>query len=700
MALTPKLRFASNKPRSTSSKPRSALTRPLMLAVALASGAAGNAQASWYWPFANKTQSQAPTLSGEHEVKDLAYGDFLFDYFQQHYFASLTKLMIGEQKQQFKHNNDQAQVLKGALFVSFGMLEQAEQIFDQLLPSSVTRDDANKAWYTLADLHYRNGNAEHAHQILIEKIRDPSPALLPRVKLLDAQVLLQLERKDEAIKQLEGIKDDKEMGMWARYNLAACLASVDRSAEAAKIFRSILIMIPTDKETEALQDRAAFALGMNFFKQKKWDDAQTYLGLVRLDGQVAEPALLASGWIAINKKDKVGALTPWMALAERPASHPAVQEALLNIPYVYEDAGALRDALKAYHDAENTFITERGSIEDAKNIILQKDWIDRISPAPKLSDDPMGDLPAFEFSADASSQYLYQFFASNEFTESYRNYRELQRLNQVLNQWQEQIPTFRDTIASNLERLEKLLPAAQHKVEMAKTFRTNVNARERAISGEVDRILQTEDDFGTPDDAQLKIIERMKTLEQALAKLPTSEYGEEKAKFNLLKGVMAWDLSEKGPERRWQLVKDRAQLNNTLTELETVIQRVEHAREGQIERFRAQAERVKQLNTQLDTLKEASIQALARQRKYMQSIALNIMSEQQSRLDQLRGYSLLSIARLQDHAYSSNRKPVAPLAPAAITPEGVTTEPSIDPASAPRKPRGAKSLMDAIKGWL
>lgn len=689
MTLSKRIRYASIK--------------RLTLAVIVAGGVSANAQAAWTfnfsnWSFENTPDKPAPTLSSEHEVKDLAYGDFLFDYFQQHYFSSLTKLMIGEQRQQLQNNNDQAQVLKGALFVSFGMLQQAEQIFDALLPTTATREDANKTWYTLAELHYRNGNAAHANRILTEKVQRPSEKMAPRVKLLNAMTLLELERPDEAMKQLEDVKDDRDLGIWARYNLAAALASVDRTEEATKIFRSILTMIPTDPETEALQDRAAFAMGMNYFRQKNWVQAQDYLDMVRLDGQVAEPALLASGWVAINNRDKEGALTPWMHLAERSASHPAVQEALLNIPYVYEDAGALRDALDAYRSAENTFIAEKASIEDAKAFVLQKDWIDRISPAPSLSDDPMGDLPSFEFNVDGASPYLYRFFASNEFNQSYRSYRELQRLHQVLNQWQAQMPAFKQMIGANVERLEKLLPAAQSKVAMAEGFRNNVVARQNAISNEIDRILKTEDDYGTPDDEQLKIIDRMKALEQALAKLSDSEYGEEKAKFRLLKGLMAWDLADQGPQRRWQLVKQRAQLENQLVELEAVIGRVKNSREGQIQRFREQAERIKQLDLQLETLKTASIQALAKHRKYMQAIALDIMSEQQSRLDQLRGYSLLSIARLQDHAYSATRKPVAPLAPTAITPEGVSTEPEMLPEKPARS--GPKTMMEAIKGWF
>lgn len=689
MALSTRVRFATIK--------------RLTLAVALAGSMASTTQAASTfdfsnWSFQNKPEKPAPTLSGEHEVRDLAYGDFLFDYFQKNYFSSLTKLMISEKKNQLQNNNEQAKVLKGALFVSFGMLQQAEQIFDELLPTAATRDDANKTWVTLAELHYRHGNYEHAHTILNQKIKQPSETLSPRVKLLDAQILLELERPEEAMKQLEDIQDDKDLGLWARYNLAAALASVDRTKEASAIFRSILFLPPVDAETETLQDRAAFALGMSFFRAKAWDDAQKYLDLVSLDGQVAEPALLASGWVAINRNDKVGALTPWMHLAERSASHPAVQEALLNIPYVYEDAGALRDALTAYRSAENTFIEEKAAIEQAKAFVQQPDWIDRISPAPSLNDDPMGDLPGFEFNVDGASPYLYRFFASNEFNESYRSYRELQRLHQVLSQWQQQMPAFKQMIAANVERLETLLPMAQQKVVMAQTFRDNVVARQNAISGEVDRILKTEDDFGTPDDQQLKVIDRMKALEQALNKLPDSEYGEEKAKFRLLKGLMAWDLADQGPQRRWQLVKQRAQLENELVTLENAIAGLQNARQNQIERFRAQAVRIQQLDQQLEALKEASIQTLARHRKYMQAIALNIMSEQQTRLDQLRGYSLLSIARLQDHAYSSNRKPVAPLAPAGITPEGIEIDSAPAADEVPKKPRGPKTMMEALDG--
>ncbi|CBL46594.1 Hypothetical protein HDN1F_30110 [gamma proteobacterium HdN1] len=632
---------------------------------------------------------------------------------------------MGEQKKQYPNNFAETQMVKGSLLMSYGMIDQAEQLFSSLLSEESAGDQAAYTWYRLAELNYRNGRIAHAHDLLsahvlnniqpseppsslLGKLRadskakaKPRAAYLNQAILLDARILISLQRKEEAAQVLAGIRDDSSMTPWMRYNLATSLASVDRGEEAHRIFRSLLITPLHKDDSQLLSDQVYFAIGMNAFRQSKWASAKDWLDRVQLNGDSTESALLASGWVSLVRKDPQGALTAWMELAERPSSHPAVQEAVLNIPYVYERAGALRDALDAYQKAEVTFIAEKTAIESAKEIVSKHDWVDRITPELTLNDDPMGEMPNFEFTPDNASPWLYPLFASNEFGASIREYREAQRFHQILYQWQQQIPILQTMIKTQIARREKLEKILDGKTTLAKAFTERVRAREQAISNEVDRIVTTADDFGTPDDSQLAVIERMKAIEQVLARLPAGEYGAEKARFNLLKGVLAWNLSEKAPERRWKMIKTRNQLENILLETDQLVVRVNQINQKEIERLNQQATRILQTNEQLEALRNASITMLAKQRKYLQARALKSLSDQQARLDQLRGYCLLAMARLQDRAYSSDADSEKLPPPAGvIMPKGVRE--ALEIAAAPavsREPQGPRSLQEAIELW-
>ena len=68
-----------------------------------------------------------------HEVKAPHYGDALFHFFQDHYFTSVTTLMVSQKFGRVSHHDDEAEVLRGGMLLSYGLTREAGEIFARLI---------------------------------------------------------------------------------------------------------------------------------------------------------------------------------------------------------------------------------------------------------------------------------------------------------------------------------------------------------------------------------------------------------------------------------------------------------------------------------------------------------------------------------------------------------------------------------------
>src|SRR5688572_72007 len=65
-------------------------------------------------------------------VKDPHYGDTLFHFFQDHYFTSITTLMASQHFARVAKHEDEAEVLRGGMLLSYGLHREAGDIFAKL----------------------------------------------------------------------------------------------------------------------------------------------------------------------------------------------------------------------------------------------------------------------------------------------------------------------------------------------------------------------------------------------------------------------------------------------------------------------------------------------------------------------------------------------------------------------------------------
>ena len=658
------------------------LTRALVLAggTLVSTSALPYTQSSFFSdnPIDVDTQKEL-RLDVAHEVKDLAYGEFLYDYFQEKYFSAITKALIADYRNQLDHHDEQVQVLVGSLFVGYGLLNEAERIFNDLLEYTTEPKTREQIWFNLAELYYKRGNSDKSLQLLDNHFKVSSDAIHTQVSLLYALNYLSRGNLQLALEHLRRIKDTENLNAFAFLNLGSVYSLLEQPERAEKYFAKLLRARGTSELVKGIKDRAALALGKHYLETEKYDSAEAAFKRIRLDSAAANTGLLGLGWAAFKSEDPKAALTPWMELLNRSTTDRAVQEAYINIPYVYENLGAMQLALDGYQEASRFYEAEQERLQTIKSSIRESDWVDQLTPAVNFSFDPMDRIPDFKPPQETSSLYLYKMFATHDFNEGYRNYRELQRLMQVLNHWHKQIPIFHEMIRSHVERMETLSPKSQAKVAEGERIYREVSEKLEAITAKLNQAIREDDTTVTANENQLSLLDRINELEEKVSALPdTIEYQAEKDRFRVIKGLLMWDLNSTAIERRWERMKDRVFIENQLLDLERSIARVTSAKDRRLERFEGFKSRIEELQTRLQTIYAECQTALIRQRVFLKGIALEQLDKRQAHITQLQGNALYSIARLQDMAFSHHRNQSMQMMGEPGTPQPAESDPLDD----------------------
>ena len=64
-------------------------------------------------------------------VQDLQYGEVLYYFYQQDYFTSMVRLLKENGQGHMPHHDTEAELLYGGLALSYGLSNQANQIFQE-----------------------------------------------------------------------------------------------------------------------------------------------------------------------------------------------------------------------------------------------------------------------------------------------------------------------------------------------------------------------------------------------------------------------------------------------------------------------------------------------------------------------------------------------------------------------------------------
>ncbi len=623
--------------------------RSVLVAAALAVVAASPAIAR------EKQKEEKPLVGTPQVVKDLHWGDVLFYFYQGDYVQSLTRLGASQDFDRIGNHTVEAELLKGGLYLSLGQHEEAGRIFKALLNDNVPLDVRNRAWFYLAKVWYQRDYLEQAADALAS-IHGALPGELePERHLLHAQVLMYLDRYDEAIAALErwqpvGDRSDA-WSAYARFNIGVALVRKDRLDDAAKLLDEVGQIPASTDELAALRDKANLALGFAWLKANRPADAKTVLQRVRLEGPQSNKALLGVGWADSAEKQFTKALIPWMELRDRNMLDAAVQESYLAIPYAYAQLEANRQAVEQYTLAVNAFGEEAARIDQSIAAIRSGRLLEAIAENDKA--DQAGWFWQLQELPDApETRYLYHLLATNEFQEGLKNYRDLRLMQRNLATWQLSITAFDDMVDNRREAFEQRLPALQHTLDSVDL--DALDARRTELESRLAAIERESDAAGLASSRELEQWDKVQRIEKVLAQADPSDpmVQEMREKVRLLRGRLTWDFSSSYKARLWKARKELRELDVAYKEARRRWVLIERAREEYPARTEAFATRVEALRPRIDGLMARLGATAEAQNQYLASVAVRELESQKERLAAYSLQARFALASIYDRAAS------------------------------------------------
>ncbi len=617
-------------------------------ALALAGVAPAHAQFGWVkslWP-ATRT-AEAPT-----GVQDPHYGDSLFYFYQGRYFSAVTNLMVSQHFARMPKHADEAEVLRGGLFLSYGLHREAGEIFARLIERGAPPAVRDRAWFFLAKIRYQRGLHEQAEEALA-RIENRLPGDLQEDRvLLQAQLAMARGDYGAAVRALDALaasgKPGSETAMYARYNLGVALIKSGQAAKGVALLDEVGRVPTASEEFRSLRDKANVALGFAALQEERADDARRWLERVRLNGMLANKALLGFGWAAANRKDLNAALVPWSELASRDPSDAAVLEAKLAVPYAYAELGAYGRALGLYQDAIGAFEQENARLDESiaairagrllaglieRNPGEEMGWFWNIAELPELP----------------HASHLAPVLAQHDFQEAFKNYRDLLFLARNLEQWEASLDVLRAMLANRRQAFAERLPAVRQREQSI-----DLGPYERSrgeLQAELARVERDADVAALADARERELqarIDRVRAIVERNGAGP--EVGAARERLRRASGALLWQQTQNFADRLWQAKKGMAELERNLAQAHARAAALAQAQRDEPAKLDAFAGRIEALAARVKALKPRVAELALAQGNHVQELAVAELAKQKERLATYMSQARFAVAQIYDRA--------------------------------------------------
>ncbi|MBT8132233.1 MAG: tetratricopeptide repeat protein, partial [Gammaproteobacteria bacterium] len=517
------------------------------------------------WPVAQAADPAKPAT-----VRDLVYGEILFDFYQDRYLEAITRHLVADQRGELDFHAEESDLLSGGMYLAYGQQSQAESIFDRLLQQRASPQVQQQARLQLARSHYLRGAFDNAAGLIAGQQWDDD--VVAEATALAANSLLRAGRHAEAAAIL-GNLDKSPATAFARYNLGVALAGQGQFDAAAAQLASIARMQTTsrrllffnrrntDTVMPALADKARLALGYALIRQGRADEALQTLDAVDLQGPHANASLLGAGWAAAEMQRFDIALNAWQVLQQRDSADPAVQEAWFAVPYALGElsahsqaASAFENSIAAIENEDQAMVAAIAALDTdgLAPLLLGQDKNEPWDAGWHLAQPP--DHPL--------TRYLYMLMADNVFQQHLRDFRDLISLGALLDRKRSDLESYRNSLQARSQKFSERAPlvhAALSGEQLDKLQQRAVTLRQTKSRVEQDR-----DFMALASTDELEQLESLNATQEKIARLPAAQAVEAGERLRLLQGLLRWRLSGDYAARLHTLDRDLARVQQEI----------------------------------------------------------------------------------------------------------------------------------------
>lgn len=396
-----------------------------------------------------------------------------FDLLVGEPFEAITRLEADLDQEHIKHRPAQAQLVLGSMYLANGAYHKAASIFETLGNRTDNSDQPqqvqNLAWLSLAQVQYQHGQMDEALASLQRINGELSGLAQQEHLLLSAMLLMQQQNFDQAVVNLRQlgkkslVRELREKSVWetyGRFNLGVALFRQGKEEEGRRLLEKLGSGAADTEEGRALRDKANLMLAYHHLNKNEAEKAQQYFVKTRLQGPMSSRALLGLGRVYSANELHKKSLVPWLKLSKMDASDPAVQDGLLAVPFAFGQLEAFKQALEYYQLALEKFKIEVEQVRQAKAAVNSGALADTLAHVVGSQSAEQHWLVQ-DLLNTPGGRYLWQLFTTHEFQETLKNYAQLRRSLERLEQWSSQIDSAKDLEPTHRRELEKRVAGLQ-----------------------------------------------------------------------------------------------------------------------------------------------------------------------------------------------------------------------------------------------
>lgn len=597
-----------------------------------------------------------PAAAGE--VRDLYFGEALYQAYQGRYFEALARLDV-ELAQHGRLDEPQLDSLQpyihqadfsvGDFELDYRMHDRAGNVIRAVLETNVDEGVRNEAAYRLARLYFQEGRAAEALLALEQIHGKVPPSIEGDLVLLRGNVYMALGRPSDAAEVLERLQKASGVGDFAAYNLGIALLQSGRQADGLRELDKAGQLRGGDAAGTAVIDKANMLRGTLLMRSAEFDQAQQSFDRVHLQGPYSNQALLDAGWAYASSKRYARALVPWGILAQRDATDASVQQAELALPYAYAQLHVYGRAALLYGQALVSFDQQLTKVNASIRSIRAGEFLKALV-REEIKHDRLWVVRLRTLPGAPETFYLTDLMASEEFQTALENYLDLEDLRRKLTAWQGSFDAFEDLIRLRRANYEPLLPQVDAQFrELDSQVRLRLEQRD-ALDERLHAILiAPRPELLATADERIALT-RIHHIEAALQTRNDPEAAALRERIEHLQGVLTWRLYTEYPERLTQAHEHLRELNQAVEVMNARYAAFVRTRQAAVHSYMGYDEPIERLRARVGDALERVNTLMAGQGNLIEQVAIEVLEARGKRLEAFETEARYAVADSYDRA--------------------------------------------------
>jgi len=596
--------------------------------------------------------------SAPKDLKDLYFGEALYDAFQGDWFDAISRLdtelaqhygLDEPKRDRLYYHINQAEFAVGDFELAYRMHQRAGRAITAVIEGNVDEPARNEAIFRLARIYFQKNQPVNA-LYAVDRIRGAVPEKIrDNLAFLRAQILMANGRFDEAERILKDLQGAKSLEGFSTYNLGIALLKNGKELEGRQYLERTGRINSNDDLTLAIKDKSNLVLGSKMLEEKNFEGAKLVLDRVRLKGPFSNRALLGSGWAGAFQGHFERALVPWSILVTREVTDASVQEAMLAAPYAYGKLNVYSKAALLYASALEKFGIEIDKL-DASIKSIREGYFLKALVREELKQDANWVVKLRKLPQTPETYYLLELMASHNFQESLKNYLDLEELRKKLETWKGDLDAFEEIIDQRRAYYQPLLPAMDREFRrLDSQMRLRLEQRDRIEQRLKAMLVVPRPDYLATIKERI-ISEKVALLERKLTTAGTVVPSGVEARIKRLRGVLHYNIYTDYDRRFTEAYKHLRDLNLEVDHLKKQYNAFVRTRQAATQSYEGYDDVIRRQRFLIQKAREKVGELMARQGHMLETMAVNKLTTRRERLTEFQIKARFAMADSYDRA--------------------------------------------------